>query len=74
MDETYRSLGIGKALEEKAEELARNRGCDRLEVHCHSRRVDAHRFYLRQGYEESPKYFFKAIPLAATSRNPMKSP
>ena len=37
----------------------RERGCDRIEVHCHERRVDAHRFYYRQGYEESPKYLMK---------------
>jgi GNAT superfamily N-acetyltransferase len=41
--------------------LARERSCDRIEVHCHSRRTDAHRFYERQGYEESPKYFTKSL-------------
>ncbi|WZB65004.1 GNAT family N-acetyltransferase [Achromobacter xylosoxidans] len=50
----------GRALEEAAEALARARGCDRIEVHCHERRVDAHRFYHRQGYAESPKYLMKS--------------
>ncbi len=56
-----RGQGIGTALEIRAYELAQGRGCDRLEVHCHSRRVDAHRFYARQGYTESPKYLVKNI-------------
>jgi GNAT superfamily N-acetyltransferase len=61
VDEHYRSNGIGKQLEEYCEKEARLRGCDRIEVHCHQRRTDAHRFYLRQGYTESPKYFMKLL-------------
>ncbi|ELY5852424.1 GNAT family N-acetyltransferase [Cronobacter malonaticus] len=56
-----RSKGIGRLLERKGEALARTRGCDRIEVHCHSRRSDAHRFYYRQGYTESPKYLCKSL-------------
>jgi GNAT superfamily N-acetyltransferase len=56
-----RSHGIGHQLEEHITTLARLRNCDRIEVHCHSRRTDAHRFYERQGYEESPKYFIKSL-------------
>ncbi len=59
--ETSRNSGIGAALESRAEEIAREQGCDRIEVHCHSRRTDAHRFYARQGYIESPKYLFKQL-------------
>ncbi len=61
VDEPVRSRGIGKEIEEYCVEAARKRGCDRIEVHCHARRVDAHRFYERQGYQESPKYFVKEI-------------
>lgn len=61
MDESDRGVGIGAALEARATELAKARGCDRIEVHCHSRRVDAHRFYFRQGYSESPKYLVKSL-------------
>ena len=61
VDETTRGTGIGTALESYTAELAKARGCDRIEVHCHSRRVDAHRFYRRQGYIESPKYFAKSL-------------
>lgn len=62
VDENIRSGGIGNALEEHFTQLATERKCDRIEVHCHSRRVDAHRFYERQGYTESPKYFIKMLP------------
>lgn len=56
-----RGSGIGAQLEQLAVEIARQRGCDRIEVHCHSRRSAAHRFYHRQGYGESPKYLCKSL-------------
>jgi GNAT superfamily N-acetyltransferase len=59
--DSARSHGIGKQLEAHTTRLARERNCDRIEVHCHTRRTDAHRFYERQGYKESPKYFIKRL-------------
>ncbi|WP_312515041.1 GNAT family N-acetyltransferase [Stutzerimonas nitrititolerans] len=56
-----RSQGVGAQLEERAVSLARQRGCDRIELHCHERRTDAHRFYYRQHYVESPKYLYKSL-------------
>ncbi|MEY3297451.1 MAG: putative PhnO protein [Cyanobacteriota bacterium] len=56
-----RGQGIGTALESRIYELAQERGCDRVEVHSHSRRLQAHRFYARQGYTESPKYLVKSV-------------
>ncbi len=61
VDEDARDKGVGKLLEEHFTNLAREKKCDRIEVHCHLRRVGAHRFYERQGYHESPKYFFKSL-------------
>jgi GNAT superfamily N-acetyltransferase len=61
VDEQARGKGVGNALEEHFTNLAIARKCDRIEVHCHSRRVDAHRFYYRQGYHESPKYLMKSL-------------
>ncbi len=61
VDEAARSKGVGKMLEDELTKQALERNCDRIEVHCHSRRVDAHRFYFRQGYHESPKYLMKSI-------------
>lgn len=61
VDESARGRGVGALLEARAVELARARGCDRMELHCHARRTDAHRFYERQGYVESPKYYAKSL-------------
>jgi GNAT superfamily N-acetyltransferase len=61
VDENYRSNGLGKMLEEYCEKEAKLRNCDRIEVHCHSRREKAHKFYFRQGYIESPKYLIKPL-------------
>jgi GNAT superfamily N-acetyltransferase len=61
VQEGLRSKGAGRQLEEYAEKVARSRGCERIELHCHARRTEAHRFYLRQGYEESPKYLMKKL-------------
>lgn len=60
--EKIRSKRIGREIEEYCNDLAIKRKCDRVEVHCHSRRRDAHRFYIRQGFKESPKYFIKMLP------------
>ena len=49
-----RGSGIGQKLLDEAERLAAERGCDRMEVHSHTRRVRAHQFYARAQYEESP--------------------
>lgn len=61
VDESYRSKGIGRRLEERITLVARERGCDRIVAHCHSRRTQAHAFYLRQGFIESPKYLIKKL-------------
>ncbi|MFU2318460.1 GNAT family N-acetyltransferase [Rahnella sp. PCH160] len=56
-----RGEGIGQKLLDEAERLAADRGCDRMEVHSHTRRVRAHVFYARAEYEESPKYLMKKL-------------
>ncbi|WP_160139716.1 GNAT family N-acetyltransferase [Chryseobacterium sp. c4a] len=61
VEENYRSSGIGKLLEEYCEKVARERNCDRIELHCNFHREKAHRFYDRQGYTEFPKYFMKKL-------------
>jgi GNAT superfamily N-acetyltransferase len=61
VSENARGLGLGTKLLERGEVVAKMRGCDRMEVHCHSRRKLAHAFYFRQGYEESPKYLRKML-------------
>ena len=61
VDEKVRSKGIGKMVEDYVSALARQMGCDRIELHSHSRRTKAHDFYFRQGYEEVPKYLVKYL-------------
>jgi len=61
VDDSARSLGIGRLLEEEATRLALEKSCDRLEVHCSTHRTRAHAFYARQGYIESPKYLIKRL-------------
>ncbi|HKG05493.1 MAG TPA: GNAT family N-acetyltransferase [Pedobacter sp.] len=61
VDDQKRSHGIGKALEEYATEIAVERGCRRIYLHSNARRVDAHRFYIRQDYEEYAKTFVKYL-------------
>jgi len=59
VDENIRGKGVGAALLARAEELVAERKCDRIFVHCNGHRIDAHRFYERNGYTNSPKYYVK---------------
>ncbi|AHL76435.1 GNAT family acetyltransferase [Stutzerimonas stutzeri] len=61
VDSTARSQGIGEQLVQAAEQRARARGCDRMELHCDVRRDAAHRFYARLGYEDAPKYLRRML-------------
>ena len=61
VDQSVRGKGIGRQMEAYCEQMARSRQCDRIEVHCHLRRTDAHRFYEHQGYTDSPKYLVKSL-------------
>ncbi|PZF71447.1 GNAT family N-acetyltransferase [Taibaiella soli] len=61
VDNTMRSKGIGKAMEDYATAKAIERGCEGIFLHCNTHRADAHRFYFRQGYTESPKYLLKKL-------------
>jgi GNAT superfamily N-acetyltransferase len=57
----HKGRGIGRKLIEAAEALARERRCDRMEVHCHFRRTEAHQFYFHMQYEENRKYLIKML-------------
>ncbi len=61
VSETAQGRGLGSLLEARAVEIARQRKCDRIELHCDQRRNAAHRFYFRRGYIESPKYLLKSV-------------
>ncbi len=57
VDETVHGLGVGRALMAAASAAAEARGCDRIELHCHQRRTQAHAFYQHLGFVDSPRYF-----------------
>lgn len=61
VDENIRSKGVGHLLLQQAEQLARQWGCDRMELHSGEQRTLAHQFYLREGYVDAPKYFRKKL-------------
>lgn len=52
----HRSRGVGAALFREACRLAKEMGCMQIEVCCNRLRLDAHRFYEREGMK---KYHFK---------------
>jgi len=56
-----RSQGIGARLVEAAEELARARGCYRVQLTSRNVREDAHRFYRRIGFEQTSQGFKKPL-------------
>ena len=59
--ESERGKGIGKLLVAKAEELARESNCKRIELTSNNRRTEAHKFYESQGFEANSKRFIKYI-------------
>lgn len=63
-----RGAGIGAGLLRRAEEWARERGLARVIVRSRSTREAAHRFYLREGYEQTKTsaVFSKALPAEQT--------
>ncbi len=56
-----RGQGIGAALLAHAETYARERGCYRVQLASRNERVDAHRFYRANGYEQTSQGFKKLL-------------
>ncbi|WP_316815560.1 GNAT family N-acetyltransferase [Pedobacter nyackensis] len=61
VDDKIRSRGVGAALEAYCTALAIEKKCKRVLVRSNIIRKDAHRFYLKQGYEEYQKAFVKKL-------------
>lgn len=69
--ESARSQGIGARLIEAVEQIARDAGCERIEVTSGAHRTQAHEFYLRRGYSDVPRRFIKKLgPPGASPRVP----
>jgi|SRR5665213_3434756 len=54
-----RSRGVGAQMLLAAEDLARERGCYRIQLTSRNVREDAHRFYLANGYDQTSQGFKK---------------
>lgn len=63
VEEARRSAGAGKLLLDAAEEWARERGCESVNLRSNVIRERAHGFYLRSGYEhyKTQKAFRKTL-------------
>ncbi|MCC3158397.1 GNAT family N-acetyltransferase [Hymenobacter sp. 15J16-1T3B] len=59
--EELRSQGLGRRLLQEAERVLREWGCGRVEITSGFSREAAHRFYLREGYQEQSKRFVKLL-------------
>ena len=55
-----RGRGVGRSLLEAADAFFMSHGCSHVEVTSGARRHDAHRFYVSNGYQDTPKRFIKA--------------
>lgn len=59
---SFRSHGIGAALLDAAVQRATEAGCYRVQLTSNTARPDAHRFYLRHGFEASHVGFKRYLP------------
>jgi len=61
VDERCRGRGIGARMVKAAERLLAGKGCQLVEITSNLRRVDAHRFWERLGYERTSARFAKDV-------------
>ena len=52
IDEHHRGMGIGKLLIENVKQWAKEKGSNKISLHCNVKRIEAHLFYHRLGFEE----------------------
>ena len=52
IDEHYRGIGIGKSLIDKVKHWAKEKGNDKIGLHCNVKRTEAHLFYQHLGFTE----------------------
>ena len=59
IDEHHRGMGIGKLLIDKVKQWAKEKGNDKIGLHCNVKRTEAHLFYEHLGFTElkQQKYF-----------------
>jgi GNAT superfamily N-acetyltransferase len=52
IDEHHRGMGIGKLLIDKVKQWAKEKGNDKIGLHCNIKRTEAHLFYEHLGFTE----------------------
>ena len=62
VDDEHRSVGIGRVMLDAGLRRAHEAGAAQIELHSNLRRADAHRFYEREGFEMTSKYFVRPLP------------
>lgn len=55
VDEAMRGRGVGRALMEAAERMARQHGCYKIQLQSAEHRTDAHRFYEAAGFRATSR-------------------
>ncbi len=60
-DSRARSQGYGRALLEWLAQVARQNGCKQIDLDSGVQRLDAHRFYFREGFSNSSLHFVKKL-------------
>jgi len=63
VDQSCRGLGLGRLLCAHAERWARDQGIPSVRVRSQAKRLEAHRFYLNQGYAQIKSSFVFEKPL-----------
>lgn len=61
IDEAVRGRGVGRRLVGEIERLAREAGCERLNVTTHESRLGAREFYRRLGFDATGRRFGKVL-------------
>ena len=63
-DEALRSSGVGKALLDHMQQIARDAGCESFTLDSGTQRQQAHKFYFREGMVVASFHFTKALDRA----------
>ncbi len=61
VDDAYRRQGIGSAMLALAEDLARERGCVRMDLDVLQESVDSQRFYARHGFVDQKRLYLRRV-------------
>ncbi len=61
VDEKHRRSGIGKLFMNRISEIARSKGCSKIELESAFPRVEAHAFYEKMGFEKRAYFFSKDV-------------